>query len=74
MLLLCVGSGSALNIVEKVRTDNHDVACGYTAYKALQSWFLDPSQKSKMLKHYDGKLNALVLDTNTTATDFIKTF
>ena len=74
MLLSCVDGGAALNIVGKAKIDNDDVECGYTAYTALQQWFMDPSQKSRMLEHYDSKLETLALDQDTTASEFINNF
>ena len=74
MILSCVSDGYALNTVEKSKVDNNDVACGYKAWEALKSWYMDPSQVSTMVAHYEGKLEDLSLDTDTTATEFINNF
>jgi len=72
MILSCVGDGHALNTVEKVRDDNGE--CGHSAWKALENWYLDGSQKAQLIAHYEAKLNDLYLDTDKTATEFINSF
>ena len=49
MLQSCVGEGHALNTVEKSKDSNNGVACGYLAWKALNDWYMDPSQTSTMV-------------------------
>ena len=74
MLQSCVGEGHALNTVEKSKDSNNGVACGYLAWKALNDWYMDPSQTSTMVAHYEGKLDDLLLDNDSTATEFINSF
>ena len=74
MLQSCVGEGHALNTVDKAKDSNNGVACGYHAWKALNDWYMDPSQTNTMVAHYEGKLDDLTLDNDTTATEFINSF
>ena len=74
MLLLSVSPGSALNILEKVKMQNSNVECGHKAYDALLKWFMDSFQKLRMLKYYKRKLSLLLLDMDTSATNFINHF
>ena len=74
MLQSCVGEGHALNTVEKSKDLNGGVACGYQAWKALKDWYMDPSQTSTMVAHYEGKLEDLTLDNDSTATKYINSF
>eukprot|EP00957_Ditylum_brightwellii_P074174 5636208-Ditylum_brightwellii.AAC.1 len=36
MILLCVGDGSALNIIKKAKSNNSDIECGYEAWRRLK--------------------------------------
>ena len=74
MILSCVADGHALNTIEKVRDDNNGSECGYSAWKALKDWYLNPNQKDSMISHWEGKLTALYLDKDTTATEYINNF
>ena len=74
MLVSCVGDGHALNTVEKIYAANNNVACGYQAWTALKNWYMDASQVNTMIAHYEGKLNALILDNDMTATEFINNY
>ena len=51
MILSCVADGHALNTIEKVRDDNQGLECGYLAWKALNDWYLDPTQVDSMISH-----------------------
>ena len=53
MILSCVGSGHALNMVEKIRDDNNGKECGYSAWKALKDWYLDGTQTDTMISHWE---------------------
>jgi len=74
MILSCVGGGHALNTIEKVKDDNNGLECGYSAWKALSDWYLDPSQKDTMVSHWETKLNSIRLDVDTSCTEFINNF
>ena len=74
MLLSSVSDGSALNIVEKVKDENHNEECGHKAWKALSEWYTDASQTKTIVKHYSNKLRNLVLDRDTTASKYINDF
>jgi hypothetical protein len=74
IILAAVLKGHACDIVEKLKDDANIGENGYEAWKALQAWYMDPSQKSTMIDFYIGKLNALALDRVTTATEFINNF
>ena len=74
MILSCVGGGHALNTIEKVNDDNNGLECGYSAWKALSEWYLDPSQKDAMVSHWETKLNGIRLDVDTSCTEFINNF
>ena len=74
IILAAVLKGHACDIVEKLKDDANIGENGYEAWKALKAWYMDPSQKSTMIDYYTGKLNALVLDRDTTATEFINNF
>eukprot|EP00957_Ditylum_brightwellii_P127875 9751565-Ditylum_brightwellii.AAC.1 len=74
MILLCIGDGLALNIIEKAKSNNGNVECGYQAWNSLKTWFVDGTQKNTMIQHYEAKLHDLHLDIDTTATDFINNF
>eukprot|EP00957_Ditylum_brightwellii_P172550 13136291-Ditylum_brightwellii.AAC.2 len=56
------------------KSNNRDVACGYEAWRKLEEWFLDDTQKNTMAQHFEGKLRDLCLDINVTATNFINNF
>ena len=74
MLQSCVGEGHALNTLDKAKEANDGIACRYRAWKALKDWYMDPSQISTMVAHYEGKLDDLMLDNDSTATQFINSF
>ena len=74
MIYSCVGDGHALNVVEKVRDDNNGKECGHQAWAALKAWYLDDTQKDTMIKHYETKLDTVLLDKDTSATNFINNF
>ena len=74
MILSAVRTGHAHSRVEKLKDDSGPGESGYHAWKALSDWYLDPSQKNLMLEHYSTKLDALILDNDTTATEFINNF
>ena len=74
MILSCVGIGHALNTVEKVKDENNGIECGCMAWKSLKERYLDDSQKSQMIGFYEKKLENLVLDVDTTATEYIDSF
>ena len=74
MILSCVAGGHALNTVEKVRDDAGGKECGYSAWRALKEWYLDPTQKDRMIAHWETKLNENVLDKDTSATEYINNF
>ena len=74
MILSCVANGHALNTIEKVRDSNNNIECGYKAWKSLQDWYLDPTQVDSMISHWENKLESTVLDTDTSATEYINSF
>ena len=74
MILSCVADGHALNTIEKVRDDNDGLECGYLAWKALNDWYLDPTQIDSMINHWERKLSGIALDQDTSATEYINNF
>ena len=74
MILSCVADGHALNTIEKVRDDNQGLECGYLAWKALNDWYLDPTQVDSMISHWERKLANISLDQDTSATEYINNF
>jgi hypothetical protein len=74
MILSAVRKGHAFNIVDKVSEDVATGECGFSAWKALKTWYMDPSVKRIMADHYTNKLDILTLDNDTTATEFINSF
>ena len=74
MILSAVRKGHAHSRVEKLKDEPGIGESGYHAWKTLSEWYLDPSQKSLMLNHYSTKLDALFLDDNTSATEYINKF
>ena len=71
MIYSCVGEGHALNVFEKVRDDNDNKEFGHAAWVALKAWYLDDTQKETMIKHYEAKMDSIILDKDTTATNYI---
>ena len=74
MILSCVAGGHALNTIEKVRDSNNGIKCGYLAWKALQDWYLDPTQVDSMITHWENKLSLTTLGIDTSATEYINNF
>ena len=74
MILSAVRSGGGHSRVEKLKDDPNIGENGHFAWKSLKDWYLDPTQKNLMMEHYSSKLDALTLDNDTTATDFINDF
>ena len=61
-------------MVKKVQDDADGAKCRYSAWKALKDWYLDPTQKDRMIAHWETKLEENVLDNDTTATAYINNF
>ena len=74
MIFSCVAGGHALNTIEKVRDDNNGLECGYLAWKSLKDWYLDPTQVDSMIFYWERKLGDVVLDVDTSATEYINNF
>lgn len=47
---------------------------GYHGWQLLHSWYMDPNVEKVMAAHYTKKLDALLLDNDSTATEFINSF
>ena len=75
MIFSCVAGGHALNAtIEKVHDDNNGLECGYLAWKSLKDWYLDPTQVDSMIFYWERKLGDVVLDVDTSATEYINNF
>ena len=49
VILSCFGTGHALNTVDKLCGDNTGQEFGHSACKALNNWYIDPTQKDAMI-------------------------
>ena len=74
MLLSCVGYGHALNNVERVNIYLIGTECRYHAWKSLNYWYMDESQKNFIVENYNTKLKDLYIDHDTYETKYIKNF
>ena len=74
MLVSFTRDGHALNIVEKAKDDNGSVEHGFTAWTALNTWYLDQLQVNQVISNYETLIEALVLVCDQTATEYINHF
>ena len=74
MILSCVADGHALDTIEMVRDDNNGLERGYLTWKALNDWYLYPTQVDSMINHWEQKLSSISLDQDTSGTEYIDNF
>ena len=72
MVQASVQESHALNLLEKSEEANGP--SGHHVWQELAKWYMDPSRKDTIVAHWESLLNALKLDTDTPATEFINCF